>query len=312
MNGSRHITVAVKTSWNQEFGNGHIQRMAALIWHCFNERDIEAFLWNSETPVFFSNEMRERVFEKKPMDLIIRDMRDSTPFQMNELKRYAPVLAVDDLGEGRSGADYFIDLLPVPSCREYTFPKCFLYGYTFYRSLENIRKKRYDRWIDVAFYPGSSGSGGYVNRISSLLPENTCLAVLGGDRCTVIQNGKVIEDAKPREYGEILLSSRLLIAHFGITLYEARAAGCRVVALNPTEYHSRLADCSPVSLELLNLGTSDNLDLEKTAQVLHSELEKQSAVKTDAGEVYEKVRGNFSAFCRILRQIAASGKRPEL
>jgi hypothetical protein len=56
------------------------------------------------------------------------------------------------------------------------------------------------------------------------------------------------------DYAGLLLRARVFISHFGLSLYEAKLAGCSVLSLNPTAYHSSLADMVAGTIVDVNAG----------------------------------------------------------
>ncbi len=101
-------------------------------------------------------------------NLIIRDMRNSTKQEMLALCEIAPVLAVDDAGEGKNSAGNSINLLPLPSSSSaqiQTDYSRFLYGYTFTQGIKELRDESIqERDIDVTIYAGFSLRNLYFHR----------------------------------------------------------------------------------------------------------------------------------------------------
>jgi len=277
--------------------------MAALLWHCRAGQRVSPYLLHSEIPDFFPGPLKEMASPAGKADLIVRDMRDSTVEEMEELRKQGPVVALDDLGPGSGRADVQINLLPMPdsepAARDRAVPECFLYGYGFLSSLERVGGKPLPREVDFAFYPGDGGDE-YISFVLSLLPPKASCVVLGRKGPRLFRKGAFVESPGLKEYAETLLTARVVISHFGITLYEARAAGCEVVSLNPTDYHSRLSDRAPLALNMLNLGTRESIRKEEAAALLKSRLASAREERADPKKVLEDVRSRLDAFCAFL------------
>ncbi len=297
--------VAIVTEWDGPYGTGHIQRMASLIWYLNTAAGTGAVLYNHRAPGFFTEEMRPYVQPDltSPPSLILRDMRDSSSDEISRLKRISPVLAIDDLGEGRGIADFSLDLLPNPGVpASDNNDRLFIYGYTFLRTIEKLRSKKYEKYIDYALYPGADAPEEYIRLLLSLLPAGASHALFAG-RNSFIEHKDKRTAINQSEYASILLSSKVLISHFGIMLYEARLAGCRIVTIHPTEYHSMLADIAPARLEITNLGISENLRMDSARETLRGISQKENTVEPVAGEIYASMLENLDRFNQYLKSI---------
>lgn len=295
--------IAIISGWDGGLGRGHIQRMASLLDHLVRRTDMPAVLLAERPPDFFPEDLRRHVrpASRGRVALFVRDMRDSTAEEIRLLKKTAPVLCVDDLGPGRDLADRAVDLLPNPA-RSDRHPDggLFLYGYSFCTALSKLGDAVIPKTIDCAIYPGAMSSDDDVRVLLSLVPDGSACAVLRG-RDSFLRRGTYVKEIGQDEYARLLLSSRLLISHFGISLYEARAARCRPVALNPTEYHSNLCDIAPAELGIKNLGTRDTFDPSAAAATIREILAEPSVGEVSASLVHSAVRENLDRFCALLR-----------
>jgi hypothetical protein len=254
---AREVTIV--TGWGDHLGTGHVQRMANLANHMNSHASPQAYIMCDREPEFlpvsfkdiFSNRIRPGT------GIIIRDKRDSSIKEMEELKGHGNVIAIDDCGPGRELADLPVDLLPN---LKYSInnTELFIYGYTFTDSIRRLGSHPVRKEIDYALYCGISPSRETVNFILSLIPKDSSCAILSGSRSALMRNGAL--EPLQKSYAETLISARVLISHFGITLYEGHLAGCRLISMNPTEYHSRLSEIARHDLELINLGVIDAID----------------------------------------------------
>jgi hypothetical protein len=266
----------IVTAMSPTLGGGHFQRMASLLWRLRERFGLKAAMLLEGRSRSVPAEIRDLLIdsiEGSPR-LIIRDMRDSTEEEIDLLRKYAPVCVIDDLGRGRETADFCINILPVPEnvkiCRGEE--SGFIYGYDFVRSLLAIGSSIIDRDTDFAVYPGFMSDAELPPVFNSLLPAGASLYVLNGNDS--IRKGKDGQmKASGKSIAAMLLSSRVLITHFGLMLYEAALTGCGLITLNPTEYHSALAEQAKKKLALINLGVSGNIDVIKAADEIKKRLE---------------------------------------
>lgn len=291
----RREIVSIVTGWGNRFGAGHIQRMAALVDFLERKKNMRPFIINdmgadeSPHPLPYMT----LPYIQPGSSCLIRDMRDSSVEEMLRLKRYCRVITIDDCGPGRDFADLAIDLLP-----NLTHPlrskKAFIFGYNFINSMQLIHSRSVKRTIDCAIYTGYNPPADTVDFILSLIPDNATCALLCGKKSFLFKEGTLSDLAIP--YAEALLSSRVLISHFGITLYEGRAAGCRLISLNPTEYHSMLADKARDDLGLINLGTREGLDPVRARETIAAACLEIQADRIDPSLVLAHIEKRMELF----------------
>lgn len=314
-------TIAILTDWGTAIGSGHIQRMTSLLWYLIN-RNIHAYIVLDHLPPFFPDALKahwRREFIPKP-DIIIRDMRDSTAREIRELREISRVLIIDDSGEGREAADYLIDMLPAAentgANKKKSPDNLFIYGYGFMNSLQTIIEKSHaseefteqesetivEKKIDFTIYPGFHPSEGYTDFLIGLLPADSEYAILRGDRSYLKIKGKSY-GFDGESHAEILLSSRVLISHFGILLYEAYLSECRIVCINPSFYHSRLAERVKDHLRIENLGEHTGLKRERAQRIIRESMQKPVSDRVNVQDVYHTVLENLERFCNYLMSL---------
>jgi len=256
-------TISIVTGWGDGYGAGHVQRMASLCLALAEVPGIVPVIVSSTRPEFLDC---ERKIDFRPAldpasSLVVRDMRDSTREQMLELKKTAPVLAVDDIGEGRGVADHVLDLLPNPAVsgeNPHYRRDLYLYGGNFMGSLRRLDRDRIPKDMDVLVYSGHLAGGEDEAFFRSIIPGEASAVILGGSgRTTLNTQG---DESGRMEYAELLARAKVFVSHFGISLYEARLAGCSVMALNPSAYHSSLADMVLGDVVDVNAGERASLD----------------------------------------------------
>lgn len=293
--------ITIVTSYSSALGSGHIQRMLSLAEYLEEHKKFSIKIV-SPFPHFFSGSGLDRFFsdEINGSSLIIRDMRDSTIDEIGRLKSKGKTVVVDDLGKGRDFADSRIDLLPnhlIADNRDFR-PDCFIFGRNFVYSLKEIKETSIEKKYDFVLYAGSEPSDEKISMLMNFIPEKYSGFVLAGEKSFFYKKGKKIS-APDMNYSMILLSSRVLISHFGIMNYEADVSGCSTVSINPSKYHSTLADIAGKEMKIFNLGVEDEI-VPETARTLISEaVENHEKLlidpETTVNNVLEKTR-NFEKF----------------
>jgi hypothetical protein len=306
----REPLIVIRTSWGQGLGMGHVQRMTALGWHLRQRHGITPAFWIDEAPSFMPAELAAARITRPPSHagLIIRDMRDSSKDEIGTLKQTAPVLAVDDMGEGRALADHVLDLLPVPAASGTTRPSdrenLFIHGYTFVAALGSFHDREFEKTQDVIYYAGAHKAGGLDEFVISIMPEAASCAVFSGSDSYLVR-GNARPHIDPADYVPSLLSSRVLVSHFGLTMYEARAAGCEIIGINPSDYHSHLCDIAPAELGIMNLGVEDRLDPVRAGQAIRDAVERAKPGPVRARDVYAGALKSLDSVTDFLRTIVA-------
>ncbi len=298
--------IAIKSAWSESLGMGHIQRMTALLWFLNQKDDMTAVLVADSMPESFPENLLYYIKSEIDIepDLIISDMRDSSAEDIKHLKVKSPVLVIDDNGEGRSIADFKIDLLPNPEISNNEYPDSrkdfFIYGYNFISSLAELGDRKIETKFDFTIYPGNRRSGEHTDLLLSLLPENSTVAVLGGSDPCILKEGEWQNIGK-KSYAEIFLSSKIILSHFGITLYEGSIAGCKLISINPTPYHDTLSCLEKENLDLVNLGVRDRLNKKEASATIASVLNEAQDENIPASKVYQKTIENLENFYIFLK-----------
>ena len=259
--------ISIVTGWGRKLGTGHVQRMAALAEFLFRNKNTECRIVGDRAPDFLPASIHHYFHSGNDTagGWIIHDRRDSTVNDMASLRRRGRVITIDDCGEGRTSADASIDLLPNLKFNQQE-KTSFIYGYNFIQSLRAAGKTGIHKNIDVAVYAGYDPAPETLRKLRSFIPERSTCAILSGKDPVLLENNT--EKRLMRPYAEILAASRVLMTHFGITLYEGSIAGCRLVTVNPTEYHSQLADKVRDDLGVINIGILDGADHGRAFEII--------------------------------------------
>jgi hypothetical protein len=274
---------------------GHIQRMASLADFLNRKKHAQAFLISNEKPEFLPSLIYDYISpEIEPgTTCIIRDIRDSNIDDIRNLKKNHKVIAVDDCGPGRNIADLAIDLLP-----NLTYAinnkELFIYGYNFADSIRRLNRKHIAKTIDCTIYCGLNPSSDTVAFFLSLIPPHSTCAILSGNNSLLFKDGELSSLLK--SHAEILLSSIMLISHFGITLYEGYIAGCRLLSINPTEYHSQLADIATKEIGVINLGISSTIKIDQARSNISTAMKNPFTDTINSAIVLEKIEKGLEEF----------------
>jgi hypothetical protein len=256
----------------------------------------------SDPPSFLDKKFSAFVTHAVPHDttLIIRDMRDSTAKDIENLKKIAPVIVIDDCGEGRSHADAAVDLLPnleFPASVK-TFDKMpFLFGYNFYSSVKSLATRdRLHKKFDFCFYAGANPSKDYISFVQSLLPTTGSTVIVNGNKTLLYEHGKLSESNLC--WPEPVLFSETLISHFGVTLFEASLCNCNIFTINPSIYHSQLSDIA--TLNLTNLGVYPDINSEKAKKDLKASVSLHRKVLS-ADDLKNCVVNHTERFIKLIK-----------
>jgi 2-polyprenyl-3-methyl-5-hydroxy-6-metoxy-1,4-benzoquinol methylase/spore coat polysaccharide biosynthesis predicted glycosyltransferase SpsG len=183
---------------------------------------------------------------RSPWDLVVLDRRATSLDELLSWERYAPVLAIDEGGEARDGAQYVVDILP----RHPRAP-----GGPANRSgvglldLPRTRRSQPREFKRILVSFGGEDGAGLTLSLARLLVAEGFVAPadltvvsgalrrgappLGLDGATILGP---VQDLK-----EHLSRYDLVFTQFGLTAFEAAWAGCGVVLLNPSRYHRELS-----------------------------------------------------------------------
>jgi hypothetical protein len=297
--------ISIVTGWGGNLGTGHIQRMANLVDYLNRNTRYRASIVCSGKPDFFPDSLKRCLLPviNAASACIIRDMRDSAHDEMLDLKKYGRTIAVDDCGPGRDLSDLEIDLLPNLN---YSISQkdLFIYGYNFTESMRRLEDKPVDRSIDAALYCGYNPPRETVKAFMSMLPADCSCALLGGSDSTLIRKG--VPAKLDKSYAETLLSSRVLVSHFGISLYEGHAAGCRLFSINPTLYHSRLSDIARNDINLTNFGILNDSSPDTARSAIAAALEEKETPDIRPAEVLVTIERGMELFYKKITPLLES------
>ncbi len=175
-------------------------------------------------------------------DLTVIDRRESTSAYVESLRRGNMVIGLDEGGPGRGYCDYLIDTLPSARGRSLPNVSMPVSGSPKSRRIEPVTS--FDSII-VTF--GGEDPADLTPSVCTTLVEKMHIAagritaVRGPSaRAWELPDGIAVLDKPPR-LRELLHGYELVITAFGLTAYEALAAGVAVLLVNPSRYHEKLS-----------------------------------------------------------------------
>ncbi len=293
------MDITIITDSGPHIGQGHWQRMLLLAWYCCHN-GIPVTLVHKHGlpaphgfPVKVSNTIGENT------SCIIRDMRDSSKEEIEHLRAIAPVIVIDDCGEGRIHATAAIDLLPnicgnTVNTFESTVP-LFLYGYNFYRSLsqaEAFISKDIDCFIYATTFDATP--------LYDSLDKHYSFVCSDGKTCTT--NTALLSGTN---YSNLIAQSKVVISHFGISVYEAILCHSHCIILNPTTYHDELSHSVQDTNVLVHHQLYNHAQIPHIMEILKNFVE-QAHTHADTAHCISTIQTNLKNFYDALRLIITS------
>lgn len=298
--------IVIVTGTGGALGTGHLQRMMNLASYMNEKHDfnISFLIQSGNYPL--PHEFSTMLISSLPpsCNLIIRDMRNSSKQEMLALCEIAPVFAVDDAGEGKNSAGNSINLLPLPSSSSaqiQTDYSRFLYGYTFTKGIKELRGENTgERDIDVTIYAGFSPPESLLSQISKSIPENTRVVILSAGKPVVLTGAPLPDKIS---YSGILARTKIVMTHFGITMFEAHICGCAIAALNPTHYHGELTETVRKDMRIIHSAEYANFDPVIMGDDLMLNLKKNNSPVSSPEEILDKINNSLENFTRYIYKI---------
>lgn len=298
--------ITIVTGTGGHLGTGHYQRMLnlALNLNMSDNFSAQIYLKHNEYQPHKQFAALFTYAVSIDSDLIIRDMRDSTRDEILSLKMIAPVLAIDDSGEGAEYADHSINLLPIPSERSVHSAidrSLFLYGFNFAVGIDSLRRREFrGRDIDVSVYAGYDPSDELVSSIKGSIPEGAVSVLLALGKASPL-TGQFNPDGI--DYAEVISRSRVVVTHFGLTMYEGNACGCSIAALNPTLYHSSLTKTVAEIFRIIYISEYDSFNPEQLRASIKHELDNFTDRKISPSDTMSEIITSTTNFMWYLKDI---------
>jgi 2-polyprenyl-3-methyl-5-hydroxy-6-metoxy-1,4-benzoquinol methylase len=239
-------------------GTGHLIRCLETARDLNNEaeaggfpRSVSILLFNSDKdariavdPLFskFPDISRLEIEDPAAVGIMVVDRRKTTVSEATELIKRGVLIGIDEGGAARDCADFLIDVLPLlrrrgrPNVSDRGLLKQPVNVRNFPQKLEKVM---------LTF--GGEDSYGLAEILCQFLIDRHFFRA---DQITVVRGSAaaypMLPDGidlleAPENLRDKLFEYDLVFTSFGLTAYEAEAAGTAVILLNPSSYHNKLS-----------------------------------------------------------------------
>ncbi|HUX14743.1 MAG TPA: methyltransferase domain-containing protein [Spirochaetia bacterium] len=240
-------------------GSGHLKRCIRLAKELSADAEVRILAgeksWNAKLiPV--NLQKHDPASRSAGWDLVVVDKRETSLFEVDRFRAEAPVVGIDAAGSGRMYMSYLIDPLPRagkagPTSANERGPEFLsLPRVSAQTERPGDETRQAIRKVLVTF--GGEDAARLTEKTLSAVtkmtvPTELTLEVVKGP---LFDSSRLAPESVPKgvhlievedELAAALPNYGLIITSFGLTAFEARAAGVPVVVINPTRYHTRLA-----------------------------------------------------------------------
>lgn len=166
--------------------------------------------------------------EEKPFSLVVLDSFISSIDDINAVEKLGKILSLDDGQENKktlNKINYLLDIIPSSKLKR----KGNLINSNFIPKPKNIKKEKVLKIKNALVSIGGEDPAGF-SEIAKKSLENL------GINTTCIDVKNPIPNLK-----EELYKYDLLVTHYGFTAFEGKAAGCKVILVETTKLHKKLA-----------------------------------------------------------------------
>jgi 2-polyprenyl-3-methyl-5-hydroxy-6-metoxy-1,4-benzoquinol methylase/spore coat polysaccharide biosynthesis predicted glycosyltransferase SpsG len=221
-------------------GTGHLRRARRLL-----DTVPESLLFVTNPPDSFHDLLADIPSQRittqiDGSDCIVCDRFHLSLEECRAFRIHAPVIGVDVGGPGRAECDFLIDTLPRPGSETANIVAPGADAKTITQRLDATGRDR------VLLTFGGEDPAHLTERALSALADSDLVA---REAITVVRPAlreldlpdwvRVLEPQDGLE--EQLAHHEFVITSFGLTAFEARTIGCRVLLINPSGYHEKLA-----------------------------------------------------------------------
>ncbi|WP_439647458.1 methyltransferase domain-containing protein [Brucepastera parasyntrophica] len=175
--------------------------------------------------------------------LVILDRFRSSIDEIKTFRGIGPVVAFDEGGPGRPYADYLFDIIPAIPYKSFIRKLPANRTDPSFLALPEKKQHRANHEIKTALVSGGGEDAAGLARSAAHIMRKLGFEVTVIDPSIKQKEEDNQVTALPfiRNLKETLYTFDLVVTHFGLTAFEALAAGCRVILFSPTRYHYRLA-----------------------------------------------------------------------
>ena len=242
-------------------GTGHLLRTIDIILNI--SKNIRCALYIKKEEII--KEVANNILKTLPKDVVVSEIPKETHLivldnfrtskdEILQLKKIAPVVCIDEGGEGRAYADFLLDVLPSLKIEKTTS------SLKYFPNIEDtsfihlpINRKQESNKHKRKIVPKNTKvlvSFGGENVAKQALPVAEHLSEIGFN-VTVVAPNLSFEDitncskniqtfARIENLRERLCEWDVVVTHYGFTAFEALVAGVLTLLLSPTPYHYKL------------------------------------------------------------------------
>jgi len=310
------LNVLFYTVCGGKFGMGHFIRCLALALKGNNF--IEGFFYlrksggsrkklaGGRIPLPNNSRYINEIDDLEDVNLVVSDVRNTSPKEMRKLTKIAPVISFDDWG---AGMDYaHVTIYPLPTLREISGN---LFGLEYLilnpavtaTSPLSIKDKK---GVLVCF--GGSDPYNLSPVVARALNQIGIRPLVVAGPFSEINkdefDGQLVRDFSILP--ELLNKSRLVITSFGITLFEAMYLQTPVILFNNTAYHNKLAE----KFDVISLGYRNRKIIPKLPKLLERTIGGED-VLIERAEMNKKLIDGKAAerILELMKETAFSGRR---
>lgn len=223
-------------------GTGHFVRIGSLVRSLRENWQISVYVPpDMEIPFSIPEDIAPCVVHSLPAraHLIILDHFQTDSDQMERLSSIGPVVALDEGGQGRTRADYLLDIIPALGRQRIGANRR---DHSFIPLPKNRRMTLPDTVRTVLVVAGGENAAGLARPVADMLVLlNYDVTVVDPAASGLQRTSTSLVITGPIEnLREKLCHYDLVVTHYGFTAIEAAAAGCRVLLFAPSHYHYRL------------------------------------------------------------------------
>ncbi len=318
--------VLFRVNGGGDFGYGHLKRCIVLA-HLLKDEFDPYFLVKGDDKIGeilykenFNFKLAMHGFNDEVGDikglrpnLIFLDVMKTPADFVRKIKKFAPVIAFDDRGEGALVADLSICSLPLP---DYPKPNLDSRKYLIFdEKIKKYQKKSYSRKtkkILVTFggVDPADLSSVIINAFKQVAGEYEIKLIKGVFNHNDVPTGQYFTVPPTDNIFSDIAEADLLITSFGMTAYEANCIGTPVLLLNPSEYHEKLSSVID-SFNLLGVYHAEENQVDDIAQKIGEFVNAVESLKEKALVAKEQVDSNGARrVVEIIKQFVEIGKSP--
>lgn len=247
--------ICIITDVDDIYGYGHFSRMIYLAKRLNDGYNVIFVSFNKESALYkeaelsgFCTEEIDGISKINPY-LIILDKRETEYKSVECLKKLAPIIIIDSIGEERELADVVIEMLPNTKNDNYVNIKPYIATI-----LNTETKPKYESNSPILVYVGFNNS--IKKKIISIISKIKTKDFILIDSCPDM----AIDNVKIKKFSSDIFSTSYsgAITYYGLTAFECISNMIPTALISPTKYHDALA--KNTSELFFDIGYFENID----------------------------------------------------